>query len=101
MNMTWPAFLTTRRSRFRYAGPPSRWTVGTVVGDAQSERAVERHDHLDRGHPVSVPKRHSVIAGDDYGAAHVAPRARDLLSRFDARCQHFERVIEDEPRGSW
>jgi heme-degrading monooxygenase HmoA len=35
------------------------------------------------------------FAGDDYEAAHVAPRARELLSRFDARCQHFESVIED------
>jgi len=37
------------------------------------------------------------FAGDDYEAAHVAPRARELLSRFNARCQHFELVIEDEP----
>jgi heme-degrading monooxygenase HmoA len=37
------------------------------------------------------------FAGDDYEAAHVAPRARELLSRFDARCQHFELVIQDEP----
>ena len=38
------------------------------------------------------------FAGDDYEAAHVAPRARELLSRFEARCQHFELVIEDIPR---
>ena len=37
------------------------------------------------------------FAGDDCEAAHVAPRARELLSRFDARCQHFEWVIEDRP----
>jgi heme-degrading monooxygenase HmoA len=37
------------------------------------------------------------FAGGDYEAAHVAPRARELLSRFDARCQHFECVIEDGP----
>jgi len=37
------------------------------------------------------------FAGEDYEAAHVAPRARELLSRYDARCQHFEWVIEDEP----
>lgn len=36
-----------------------------------------------------------VFAGDDCEAAHVAPRARELLSRFDARCQHLECVIED------
>jgi heme-degrading monooxygenase HmoA len=39
------------------------------------------------------------FAGDDYEAAHVAPRARELLYRFDARCQHFELVIEDTARG--
>jgi|SRR6185437_10110350 len=37
------------------------------------------------------------FAGDDYEAAHVAPRARELLSRFEGRCQHFEWVIEDSP----
>jgi heme-degrading monooxygenase HmoA len=37
------------------------------------------------------------FAGDDYEAAHVAPRARELLSHFDARCQHFECVVEDRP----
>ena len=37
------------------------------------------------------------FAGDDYEAAHVAPRARELLSRFDSRCLHFERVVEDRP----
>jgi len=37
------------------------------------------------------------FAGEDYEAAHVAPRARELLSRFDARCQHFEWMVEDEP----
>jgi heme-degrading monooxygenase HmoA len=37
------------------------------------------------------------FAGEDYEAAHVAPRARELLARFDARCQHFECVIEDRP----
>ncbi len=37
------------------------------------------------------------FAGEDYEAAHVAPRARELLSRFEARCQHFDWVVEDEP----
>ena len=36
------------------------------------------------------------FAGDDYEAAHVAPRARELLTRFEPRCQHFELVIADE-----
>ena len=38
------------------------------------------------------------FAGNDYEAAHVAPQAREFLSRFDPRCQHFERVIDDELR---
>jgi antibiotic biosynthesis monooxygenase (ABM) superfamily enzyme len=31
-----------------------------------------------------------VFAGDDYEAAVVLPPARALLSRFDARSQHYE-----------
>ena len=30
------------------------------------------------------------FAGDDYEAAVVPPKARRLLSRFDARSQHYE-----------
>jgi heme-degrading monooxygenase HmoA len=37
------------------------------------------------------------FAGSDFEAAHVAPRARELLSRFEPRCQHFELVIDDTP----
>jgi heme-degrading monooxygenase HmoA len=37
------------------------------------------------------------FAGADHEAAHVAPRARELLSRFESRCQHFEMVLEDDP----
>jgi heme-degrading monooxygenase HmoA len=40
------------------------------------------------------------FAGEDYEAAHVAPRARELLSRFDSRCVHSELVIETRPPGS-
>jgi heme-degrading monooxygenase HmoA len=31
-----------------------------------------------------------IFAGDDYEAAVVPPKARELLSRFDARSQHYE-----------
>jgi heme-degrading monooxygenase HmoA len=34
------------------------------------------------------------FAGEDYEVAHVAPRARELLSRFEPRCVHTELVIE-------
>jgi antibiotic biosynthesis monooxygenase (ABM) superfamily enzyme len=30
------------------------------------------------------------FAGDEYERAYVIPRARELLSRFDARSQHYE-----------
>lgn len=33
------------------------------------------------------------FAGEDYGAAVVPPKARQLLSRFDARSAHYQ-VIE-------
>lgn len=34
------------------------------------------------------------FAGDDYEVAVVPPRARTLLSRFDARSQHYEVKFE-------
>jgi heme-degrading monooxygenase HmoA len=37
------------------------------------------------------------FAGTDYEAAVVPPKARAVLSRFDARSQHYEIVVE---RGS-
>jgi hypothetical protein len=38
------------------------------------------------------------FAGDDYEVANVAPKARQLLSRFDTRCVHYQVVIgEGEP----
>lgn len=30
------------------------------------------------------------FVGDDYGVAHVPPRAREVLSRWDERAQHYE-----------
>jgi len=38
------------------------------------------------------------FAGDDYEAAVVPPRARELLLRFDARSAHYE-VRETSPPG--
>lgn len=35
-----------------------------------------------------------VFAGDDYEIAVVPPKARALLSRFDARSQHYKVKIE-------
>jgi heme-degrading monooxygenase HmoA len=40
------------------------------------------------------------FAGEDYEAAHVAPRARELLARFEPRCVHSEMVIETSAQSS-
>jgi heme-degrading monooxygenase HmoA len=34
-----------------------------------------------------------VFAGDDYEVAVVPPKARQLLSRFDARSAHYQAVV--------
>jgi len=34
------------------------------------------------------------FAGEDYGVAVVPPKARELLSRFDERSQHYEVRVE-------
>lgn len=36
------------------------------------------------------------FAGDDVEAAHIAPRARELLSRWEDRVAHFEIAFDDE-----
>jgi len=63
--------------------------VRRLIGQEVEFMTITRFDSLE-----AIRK----FAGEDYEAAHVAPRARELLSRFDARCQHFELVIEDSPR---
>jgi heme-degrading monooxygenase HmoA len=56
------------------------------VGGEEEFTTITRFDSLD------AIRR---FAGEDAEAAHVAPYARTLLSRFDARCQHLEIVVED------
>ena len=34
------------------------------------------------------------FTGEDYEAAHVPPKARGVLKRFDARSQHYELIEE-------
>lgn len=34
------------------------------------------------------------FAGEDYEAAYVPPKAREVLSRFDERSQHYETRLE-------
>ena len=35
-----------------------------------------------------------IFAGDDYEQAVVPPEAREVLSRFDARSQHYEVIVD-------
>ena len=37
------------------------------------------------------------FAGDDIERAHIAPRARSLLTRWDERATHYELAFEDRP----
>jgi hypothetical protein len=37
------------------------------------------------------------LAGEDYEVAYVPPRARALLSRFDAKSQHYDTVLIPDP----
>jgi heme-degrading monooxygenase HmoA len=58
-----------------------------------------RHDGSDEIAFVTVTRFESLaavreFAGDDYERAVVEPEARQLLSRFDERSQHYEVVLE-------
>ena len=60
---------------------------------------VFRRDHGDEVEFVTIMWFDSLegaraFAGDDYEAAVVPPKARALLSRFDARSQHYEVKVE-------
>ena len=37
------------------------------------------------------------FAGEDAELAHIAPRARELLSRWEERTAHYELAFEDTP----
>jgi len=39
------------------------------------------------------------FAGDDEEQAHIAPRARELLSRWEERTVHYDLAFEDSPAG--
>jgi hypothetical protein len=70
------------------AGYRGAWVMRRNVGAEIQFTTITRFETID-----SI----RAFAGEDYEAAHVAPRARELLSRFDARCEHFELVIDDVP----
>jgi heme-degrading monooxygenase HmoA len=76
---------------------PAAYSIPGFEGAAVLRRAVGdevEFTTITRFESVEAIKK---FAGEDYEAAHVAPRARELLSRFDVRCVHSELVIETSP----
>jgi len=77
---------------------PSAYTIGGYRG-AQVLRRPAAGDlefmTITRFESLDAIRR---FAGEDCEAAHVAPRGRELLARFDPRCLHYELVVEDAPR---
>ncbi len=57
------------------------------VGDEWEYMTVTHFDSLDAVR---------AFAGDDLEAAHIAPRARELLSSWEDRVAHFEIAFDDE-----
>ena len=58
------------------------------VGDEWEVMTITRFDSLDAIR---------AFAGNDLEAAHIAPEARALLSRWDERVRHFEIAFDDRP----
>ena len=76
---------------------PAAYSIPGFVGAAVLRRLVGEEVEfttITRFESVEAIKK---FAGEDYEVAHVAPRARELLSRFDARCVHSDLVIETSP----
>lgn len=76
---------------------PSAHTIGGYQGAEVLRRPVGDEVEfmtLTRFESVDAIQR---FAGEDYELAHVAPRGRELLARFDPRCLHYELVVQDRP----
>jgi antibiotic biosynthesis monooxygenase (ABM) superfamily enzyme len=76
-------FLPSANAIEGYCGA---WVLRRAVGEEIEFTAITQFDS------VEAAKR---FAGEDSEVAHVAPRVREWLVRYDARCQHFDLVIED------
>jgi hypothetical protein len=55
------------------------------------------HSHVAQFPPIQASAIRR-FAGEDCEVAHVAARGRELLTRFDPRCLHYELVVDDKPR---
>lgn len=56
-----------------------------IVGDEIEFMTILRFESIDAI---------KAFAGEDYEVANVAPRARELLSRFEPRCTHYQLAFE-------
>ncbi|HEV7372168.1 hypothetical protein [Arenibaculum sp.] len=56
-----------------------------IVGDEIEFMTILRFESIDAI---------KAFAGEDYEVANVAPRARELLSRFEPRCAHYHLAFE-------
>jgi|SRR5882757_4577101 len=77
---------------------PAAYSIPGFKGAAVLRRAAGNEVEfttITRFESIEAIKR---FAGEDFEAAHVAPRARELLSRFEPRCVHSELVIETSAR---
>ena len=61
-----------------------------AVGDEVEFMTITRFDSLEAIR---------AFAGDDAEQAHIAPRARELLSRWEERTVHYDLAFVDEPAG--
>ena len=69
------------------AGYPGAYLLRRDAGDEVEFATIMYFDDLDAV---------KAFAGDDYEAAFVPPRAREVLKRFDERSAHFEALLTPE-----
>ena len=78
------SFLPAAR---RLAGYRGADVLRRSIGDEIEFVTITRFESLDAVR---------AFAGEDFERANVAPRARELLARFDAHCSHFEIAFTSE-----
>lgn len=95
---TTPAAANLYQEFLRSTFLPSAHTIAGYNGAAVLRRPV-----VDDVEFMTITRFESLdairrCAGEDCEVAHVAPRGRELLARFDARCLQYELAVEDKPR---
>ena len=70
-------------------------TIAEETGEGYRGFEMARHDHGDEIEYVTITRFDSWEAvesfgGEDYEEAYVPPKARELLTQYDERVQHYE-----------